>query len=180
MTESQPLARVQRLSRILSRAALGLMALILLLDGLLWLDRPALERGAAMLLPEGTPYELTATALIGGFVMAHLVMGLLLYALWQAHRLFAAFARGEILVPATGTRLFRIGLAFALVLPAQIVASGVTSLLLTWSNPSGGRALALSVDPAHAMLAVAGLLILTVGWVMAEAARIAEDNAQIV
>ncbi|GAB1479469.1 hypothetical protein MASR2M74_20330 [Paracoccaceae bacterium] len=156
------------------------MALILLLDVLLWLDRPAMERGAAMLLPAGTRHELTATALIGGFVMAHLVMGLLLYALWQAHRLFAAFARGDILVPATGMRLFRVGLGFALVLPAQLLASGVTSLLLTWSNPSGGRALALSVDPAHAMLAVAGLLILTVGWVMTEAARIAEDNAQIV
>lgn len=180
MIESQPLARVQRLSRLFSRTALGMLALILLLDVLLWLDRPALERGAAMLLPTGTPHELTAIALIGGFVMAHLVMGLLLYALWQAHRLFAAFVRGEILVPATGTRLFRIGLGFALVLPAQIVASGVTSLLLTWGTPSGSRALALSVDPAHAMLAMAGLLILTVGWVMAEAARIADDNAQIV
>lgn len=180
MIESQPLARVQRLSRLLSRVALGLLALILLLDVLLWLDRPALERGAVTLLPLGMPHELTATALIGGFVMAHLVMGLLLYALWQAHRLFAAFARGEIFVPATGKRLFRIGLGFAFVLPAQMVASGVTSLLLTWGNPSGGRALAVSADPAHAMLAVAGFLILTVGWVMAEAARIADDNAQIV
>lgn len=180
MTEPKPLARVQLLSRLFSRLALGLIAITLLLDLLLWLDRPALERGAAMLLPAGTPHELTATALIGGFVMAHLVMGLLLYALWQAHRLFAAFAQGEIFVPATGVRLFRIGLAFALVLPAQLAASGVTSLLLTWSNPPKARALAFSVDPAHAMLAAAGLLILTVGWVMAEAARIADDNAQIV
>ncbi|WP_135449864.1 DUF2975 domain-containing protein [Tabrizicola caldifontis] len=180
MIESQPLARVQRLSRILSRLALVFMALILLLDLLLWIDRPALERSAAMLLPAGTPHDLTTTALIGGFVVAHMVMGLLLYALWQAHRLFAAFAGGAILVPETGRRLFRIGLAFALVLPAQLAASGATSLLLTWRNPAGSRALTLSADPVHAMLAVAGLLILTVGWVMAEAARIAEDNAQIV
>lgn len=180
MIQPQPLDRVQRLSRIFSRLALGLAALILLLDALLWLDRSALERGAATLLPAGTLFELTATALVGGFVLAHLVMALLIYALWQAHRLFAAFASGVIFVAATGARLFRIGFAFTLVLPVQLLASGMTSLLLTWGNPAGERAFALSVDPAHAMLAAAGLLILTVGWVMAEAARIADDNAQIV
>ncbi|NKX44646.1 DUF2975 domain-containing protein [Roseicyclus persicicus] len=180
MPDPTPLARVQRLSRFFSRLALGLGALLVLLDVLVWLDRDALERGAALLLPEGTAYALTPVALAGGFVMGHLVLGLLLVALWQAHRLFAAFARGEILVPESGARLFRIGLAFALVLPAQMLGSAVASVLLTLGNPPGERVLSISVDPAHAMLAAAGLLILTVGWVMAEAARIADDNAQIV
>lgn len=181
MRQTQPLIRVQRLSRLFSRLALGLAALLVLLDVLLWIDRPELERAAAeVILPRGTPHELTATALIGGFVLSHVVLGLLLFALWQGHRLFSAFAEGEILVPMTGVRLFRAGLAFALVPPAQAIASGVTSLLLTWGNGQGARTLAVSIDPAHVMLGASGLLLLTVGWVMAEAARIAEDNAQIV
>jgi len=177
MTTTQPLARVRRLSRLFSGLALGLAVLLIALDATLWLDRAAIERGAATLLPAGTPHELTATALIGGFVLSHLVLGLLLFALWQAHRLFSAFAAGMILVPETGDRLFRIGLAFLLVPAAQLVASGAVTMLLTWGH---GRMVNLSIDPAHVMLGAGGLLIMTVGWVMAEAARIADDNAQII
>jgi hypothetical protein len=180
MSPPIPLARVRRVSRLLSRAALALMALLVLLDLLVWIDRAALERGAAALLPAGTPHALTPTALVGGFVLGHLVLALLLTALWQAHRLFAAFARGAILVAGTGDRLIRIGAVLALVLPARVAGNAIASVLLTWGNAPGERALAITVDPTDVMLAAAGLLILTVGWVMAEAARIAEDAAQIV
>jgi hypothetical protein len=174
------LARVQRLSLLFSRACLVLLILVVGLDILLWLDGEALHRGAAALLPPETPYEMSSGTIAAGFVLFHLVVGLFLYALWQANKLFARFAQGEILVKETGRRLFRIGAAFSLVLPAQIIASGFTSLLLSWGNRADAKVFAMTADPAHAMLSMAGLLILTIGWVMAEAARIADDHAQII
>lgn len=174
------MARVQRLSLLFSRACLVLILLVVGLDILLWLDGEAIQRGAAALLPPETQYEMSPGIIAAGFVLFHLVVGLFLYALWQANRLFVRFAQGEILVTETGRRLFRIGAAFSLALPAQLIASGLTSLLLTWGNQAGAKVFAMTADPAHAMLSMAGVLILTIGWVVAEAARIADDYAQII
>lgn len=180
MASISSLERVQRCSRWFSRLALVLAILIVLQNALFWLNPSALEQGAATLLPPNTPHELTSTAIGISFALNALVMGLLIWACWQAHQLFHAFASGQILVSATGVRLFRIGLAFALVLPAQTISSSLVMLLLTWGNPEGQRILGASVDAAHLSMALAGVLVMAVGWAMAEAARIAEDNAQII
>jgi hypothetical protein len=175
------LLRIRRVSRVMAGLSLGIAALILVLDALIWLDQAALEEGARDILPpRDIPFELTPLALTGGFVLMHLVVGLLVYALWQAFRLFGAFARGDVFTPEAGDRLRRIGTAFALVPFAQVLGTGATSFLITMNNPEGQRVFAITFDPAHLILGLAGGLVLVVGWVMAEAARLSSDLEQIV
>ncbi|PYC20218.1 hypothetical protein DMO17_18650 [Aquipseudomonas alcaligenes] len=180
MSSTVSFQRVQRYSIWFSRISLLFGILILLQNVVFWITPGSLQRGAAMLLPDGTPHEVNAAVITVGFFLNALVMGLLLWACWQAHRLFQAFANGQVLVSATGVRLFRIGFAFALVLPGQVTSTAVITLLLTWGNPEAQRLVDVSVDAAHLSMAVAGALMMAVGWAMGEAARIAEDNAQII
>ncbi len=53
-------------------------------------------------------------------------------------------------------------------------------LVLTWGNLPGQRILALSIGIDDYMIAALGGLVLAIGHVMTEAARLADDNRQIV
>ncbi len=176
-----PLARVRRVSRFMAGLSLVVAALIVLLDVLVWLDPAAVEAGARDLLPDpALLIEITPLAWTVAFVLTQLLIALLVYALWQAFRLFRAFGRGEVFTPEAGDRLRRIGAAFVVVPFAEVLGTGVTSTLLTLGNPEGQRAVAISVEPVHVILGLAGGLVLVIGWVMAEAARLSSDLEQIV
>jgi hypothetical protein len=176
-----PLTRIRRVSRFMAGLSLGVAGLIVLLDVLLWLDPAAIEASARDLLPDPTLLvEITPLAWNVAFVLTQLLMGLLVYALWQAFRLFRAFARGEVFTPEAGDRLRRIGAAFVVVPFAEVLGTGLITTLLTLNNPEGQQAVAFTLEPVHVILGLAGGLVLVIGWVMAEAARQAADLEQIV
>lgn len=72
------------------------------------------------------------------------------------------------------------GIALALLPVAQIAITAAMSLIFTMGNPVGQRQLSITLAQTHLLVGIAGCMLVVIGWVMVEAARIADDNRQIV
>ncbi len=123
-----------------------------------------------------------STALTGPKSMAVVLLGAVglgpvLYALTRMRDLFARYRRGEILSPACARAIRRTGVALSLLAVWQTVALPLQILVLTFDNPPGEKQLVLQLGSEALWLLMAGSLLVIIGWVMAEAARVAEDNA---
>lgn len=170
------LARIRRVSTIMSwvvaLGGLGLLGLFL------WVwSEPALLHD---LLAESTGIRvagaLTPLAYWGSFAAAWLPLSLALATLWLGWRLFRGYAQGEIFTRPAARRLGGIGRLLLATVAAGVVARTLSVLALTWENPPGQRQLAVSLSSTDFGLAVLGLLLTVVGWVLAEAARLADEN----
>ncbi|MEP9377035.1 hypothetical protein ABLE91_09995 [Aquabacter sp. CN5-332] len=174
------LDRLARLGRLF--AHLTTLLLVLLVAGELgiWLREDWVR--AAVLPRIGLP----GTATLGPWVQT---LGLLLtavpllalaYGLLQVRRIFQDFATGRMITPTLARRLELFGgtvLAQAFLSP---LAGAALSVVVTAGNPSGQRMLALSIGSQDMLCALFGVLLIGVGLVMHEAARIAEDHAGFV
>jgi hypothetical protein len=123
-----------------------------------------------------------ATALTGQKSMAVVLLGAIglvpvLYALSHMRDLFARYRRGEILSPACARAIRRTGIALCLLALWQALVLPLQILVLTFDNPPGEKQLVLQLSSETLWLLLAGSLLVIIGWVMAEAARVAEDNA---
>ncbi|GAB1479067.1 hypothetical protein MASR2M74_16260 [Paracoccaceae bacterium] len=174
----QDKAQVTRLSTALYRGAsllLPLLPLLVLGYGLWGASNPDWLAGAFAGLPEGTrltPWKSTAVLAIGAIALVPILM-----ALWQMRGLFARYRRGEILTAACAAHIRRTGSALALLALAQVLIRPLQILVLTADNPAGQKILAISLSSEVLWLALAGGLLVVIGRVMAEAARVAEENA---
>jgi hypothetical protein len=165
----------------MARAA-GATAIVLMLGAaFLWLH-PSYVEWIAREQWAGGSSALTLTPLsrlsAGALSCAHL--GLLCWALWTARRLFVRYARGEVLETRAGRDVRTIGGLIALYAALTPLVKSAMTVALTWGNPPGQRMLAISLGTNELILGLLGALILVLGHVLAEAARIADDNRQIV
>lgn len=128
----------------------------------------------------GVPVALDLSTRAVAFAASMIPMAVLLYMLHQAYALFDAFRIGNVFTATAPIRLRRIGsciVALALLRPLTATLLG---LILTSANPPGQRILAIGVGIDDYMIAALGGLVLAIGHVMVEGARIADDNRQIV
>lgn len=114
------------------------------------------------------------------FAASMIPMGVLLYLLRQAYALFDAFRVGNVFTAHAPVRLRRIGFCIVTLAFLRPITAMLLGLILTWGNPPGQRILALSLSIDDYMIAALGGLVLAIGHVMAEAARLADDVRQIV
>ncbi len=105
---------------------------------------------------------------------------IVLWTLWQVQALFVLYRHDMALTRAAAQRLRAIGLGLAGTAALAVVFRPLQILLLTSGNAPGERVLALSITSSDIGFALAGGLMVVIGHVMADAARIAEDNASIV
>ncbi|WP_422368013.1 DUF2975 domain-containing protein [Pelagibius sp.] len=147
----------------------------------LWFDRPTLIAIIeAEILTPGTPYRLSDPIAAAWLSIAALPTALSLWGLWNALKLFLGYREGAVFTEIAGRRLTYMGIALAMTPLAQILMTAATSVLLTMHNQVGQRQLTISMTETHLVVGVAGAMLLVIGWVLAEAARLAEDNRQIV
>lgn len=178
---NEKLARLLRLSAWLAHAARGVAILLLAANAVMWLVpgfAADIARNQSAL--QQSPMTLTLEARLLALLVSSLYVGLLAFALFVAARLFRGFAEGEILVPATGAGLRRLGLSLLLFAVLSPPFRAVIGLMATIGNAPGQRALAVSISSNDVVLALIAALIVVLGHVMAEAARIAEDHQHIV
>jgi len=109
-----------------------------------------------------------------------LTVAVLYWILESMRRLFRLFSAGEALSPLTAVLIRRIGLGLVVMVPARIVVSSLTILVLTLSAPPGERMLSIGIGDEDVWLLLAGGLMAVIGWAMAEAAAAAQENREFV
>jgi len=124
--------------------------------------------------------QLDMESRLGGLAGSLLPTAVSVFALWQMWSLFGCFARGELLARQPAQHLRRLGLALCTLALAQPVGRTLSILALTWGNPKGERQLWVGLSSDHYLSLLFGLLLLALAQVLAEAARVADENAEFV
>ena len=128
----------------------------------------------------GVPIALDFGARILGFLVSMIPLSILFFALHQAYELFDGLRLGNIFTGEAPYRLRRIGLSMLALAALRPITSTLLGPVLTASNPPGQRMLSLGLSTDDYMIGLFGGLILAIAHVMVEAARLADDNRQIV
>ncbi|WP_315799355.1 MULTISPECIES: DUF2975 domain-containing protein [unclassified Bradyrhizobium] len=128
----------------------------------------------------GAELQTTPDRVLLGAAVTAIPVGVMLYGLWRVRALFLDFAEGMVFTLATARRLRD----FAVTVLAQALLGPLSSTALliafTISNPPGSRQLGIALSVNDYIALIVGSVLLAVAWVMAEATRIAEENASIV
>lgn len=178
---NEKLARLLRMSAWLSHAAKIVAALLLAANAVVWLvPEFAADAARSQSALSTSLMTLTPTARLAALAVSTLYVGLMARALWTVAQLFAAFAAGAILVPETGARLRRVGVLLLLFAALSPVFRGLIGVIVTLGNEAGRRVLSLSLSSQDLIIALIATLLIVLGHIMAEAARIAEDHQHIV
>ena len=107
-------------------------------------------------------------------------LGFTVWAMWSLHRLFANYAQGRVFLPEPLRHLNNVANALFLGVLAEFVMQAPISYLLSLNRPPGHREISLSFGSNDAAwLFIAGT-VLVVARVMAEARRVADENAAFV
>lgn len=99
-----------------------------------------------------------------------------LWGLVVVWRLLGQFQRGQLLDRWSALLLRRIGWVLVAMGPLHALGNSVALSALTWRNPPGQRLVGLSLQPEDATLLVLGALLILLGRVLTEAARVDEDH----
>lgn len=153
----------------------------LTVNTILWLVAgwaPTVARDMANLHDE--PITLTPMVRLIGFACSTLYLAVLVRGLWVARSLFRRLADGQVFEQETGVLLRRFGIALVVYAALTPFVGTLMAWLVTMRNPTGERLLRFGISDHEIVLAIVGTLILTTGAVMAEAARMAEENRLIV
>jgi Protein of unknown function (DUF2975) len=155
-------------------------AAFLLINAFLWLVP---EFAPIVARDEGDLHEgaITLTPIVRWFALgcSTLYLTVLVRALWIASSLFKRLAAGMVFEPQTGMLLRAFGIALVVYAGLTPFFHALMGWLVTMYNTTG-RAITLGLSDDEIILAIVGTLVLTTGSVMAEAARLAEDNRQII
>ena len=178
MTTHPDLEKIRRASNVLQKLILTLIPALPVGIVLTWmfLDLEALD--IHFTLDEVGP--LTATERWLAASLNLLPLAVTLYALFNLQKLFGLYATGQVFTSET-VRCFRnMGWALIIMMPVNILFHSALSVLLSFDHPAGERMLAVSLSSNHLGMAIVGTVIVIISWVMAEATRIAQENAEII
>lgn len=177
----QGLARVRRLSVWVRIFCLLAAATVVIAPALLWSQPFLLEKVArTSWIANGATLQVDAGSRFWGWLSSCLASAVLLFALWQIWSLFGFYRRGEIFKSGPAVHLKRLGVALMLNAVAQPLATTLAVLALTLGNPPGTRQLVVGLSFEHFTSLFFGLVLLVIGIVMQEAARLAQENAEFV
>jgi len=120
-----------------------------------------------------------------GQVIAALLVGMIgPVVLWltlnEMRKLFAAYSAGDVFSSANATIIRRIGFGFVALAVVPLFTRPLQTVMLTMANPPGQRSIAISIETDMIFFAIAGGLIMLIGWAMSEAAAIAAENRAFV
>ena len=117
---------------------------------------------------------------IDALVCEAVPLGFSVWAMWSLRQLFANYARGEVFSPEPLRHLNNVANALFLGVLADFVMQAPISFLLTWYLGPHNRSISLSFGTNDAAwLFIAGT-VLVIARVMAEARRVADENAAFV
>lgn len=177
---SERLRRVRRTSAVLAvlaRVGTALFVVAFALAFALPDGREALLGMIASHHDEAMP-ALPATAIAVLFALGAVPFAIIVVAALMTAHLFAQFGRGRIIEPGTGRCLSLIGTFVVVGVLAKNLSRSVAGVYVSVLDGDGSLTLAIGFEEMAALCA--GALFIVVGWVLSEAAAIADEHRQIV
>ncbi len=175
MRASRSESQVRRIAGLMSWVTLALGALMTAASVYLWFDWTAPVPASPIAAEISPATQASLLALVG-----LPALGLMLWGLWNAFWLFRNLRGGAVFVTETGTRIHRVGLAILLLPFVSIVSGGASTVITSWNNAPGEREIAVAISSVDVVMLVAGAMLLLLGWAMAKATSIADENRQFV
>ena len=178
---SETLDRISRASRFLKRLT-TLGAVVLAGFGVAfaalpsWSDPLIYNAFSDLTIATG----ITATKRIGLVVLMAFPLAATLFGLWHARLLFASYERGEVFTGTAASHIRLVGLAMLINAILSVGFRTLGSILLTHDNTAGSRAVSVSFSGDTFLLVLMGGLLIVIGWVTREAARLSEENRQFI
>ncbi len=145
-----------------------------------WWSPERIEQMLAPRLGIASRTNIDATVQFAGFMLALLPLGIGLYALTQVGRLCRALRAASTFGDALSAALRRLAMALMALAGCEVLVQSAQSVVLTYLNPPGQRALTIGVSTDFLLHVVVALLLLALAAVLREAARIADEHRQFV
>lgn len=179
--KTEATARLRRIGHVVAIGALVCAVVIVVSAPVIWTNDHLIHRWVAWPSPLGMrPITITFDTRMVGMLLGLAASLPVLYALVQLSRLFAAFAIGHIFEDDNAVRIRHIGIALivraVIAPPVQIL----TTLNLTINNPPDARTIGFEIEAWHLMTVLGGLALIAFASVMRDAARISQENREIV
>ena len=169
--------RIARTSAVLRHLCGVLIVAAVAVPAAFWAFVP---EGSEMIRTPGYSYSLTALSRVLAFVTTLLPTAFVIWAFFALRRLFGLYRAGHYFGRDNVACFRQLGWAAIGWTGAKFLHGGLLSVALTINNAPGERALALSAGSGDATALFAGTVVLVISWVMDEARRLDEDQAQIV
>lgn len=177
-SQPQRLQKIRHTSLVFQKVITALMVIVPTTALFVWafVDLTALELGWS----EAEVGPLTIFERVAAATLSILPLSVTLVALFNLRRLFGLYAQGNIFEAANVQCFRNMGWALVLIMPTNVLFHSALSVLLSFDQAAGERMLAISISSDDVGVAVVGVVIVVVSWVMAEAADLSRDNAAIV
>ena len=175
-------AKLARLSRLMSNLSLVGMVVIPALVVAVFLHPDATQ--FLMLRVDHLGADLSSRSplqyRIDALVCDAVPLGFTVWAMWSLRQLFASYAKGRVFSPEPLRHLNNLANALFLGVLSGVVMQAPISYILTWPLGPGHRSVSLGFGSNDAIwLFIAGS-VLVIARVMAEARRVAAENAEFV
>ena len=115
-----------------------------------------------------------------GALISLLPLALNIVGMVQVWFLFGEYAQGRIFTAIASKRLRLLAWSLIGAAATQIIARTLHGLVLTMNNPPGKKLLVLCVSSNDYSFIIFGVLLLGIAWVMVEATRLAQENAEFI
>mgnify|MGYP000041245826 CR=1 FL=1 len=117
---------------------------------------------------------------IGISILAAVAFGLLLVAGWNIRQVFRRFQQMEFFSPKTLANVISFGIWLIVFAVYDLISDPIGSVILTLDYPPGKRMVDITLDGGEIFFLVLGALMLLFGWILREAAMIADENQQFI
>jgi hypothetical protein len=119
-------------------------------------------------------------ALLWAGVVEIIPIGLFLFGMWKATRLFTLIKQQKFYTKNCQIILMRLGQIALLSAIVNIIVRGVLTLILTWNNAPGERVLEFAISSTDFTSLVVAILFFVFALLQKEMVVIAEDNRSII
>ncbi|MBC7954986.1 MAG: DUF2975 domain-containing protein [Cytophagales bacterium] len=177
--DSPALARIRHIAWWVRGLMLLAGVVLVSLPLAFWLN-PVLLAQALSAMPKPGAASLTPTIRLVTVAALLPLVAMVLFGLQQLWRLFDGYARGEVFTEIASTRLRRLAIVMMLMCLVKPLTGAVMSVILSWNNPPGQRAITLGLSSDDYVYLLLGAVLLAIASVMREAARLAQENAEFV
>lgn len=180
------LARIRRISNVMKWVVTAVMIVISVVSALLvvTLVVPALALDpAGVLANSGVDRKLADIPIgqrLGLAALVCLAFFLLRRLFWNIRQLFTQFHAGDFFAAPTQAYILNAGFWLLAFGAFDFLSDPVRSVLVSLDNAPGQRQLVLEFSGGEFLYLVFGALMLVFGWIMREAANLAEENSQFV